>query len=189
MSGHQIKILEVLSLLEVSGYRFLKIKISSFQENAELYWLIDHETSVSLHDICHFDGAHRYRLSLQTTFDTFSSCYTSFITKTYRDSSKKLYFCCTETFYKQLEMIKNCQNLANLLSFDFIFPNLPRKDVLKEWENVEEINFALVKRSLEEEMETPDMIHILKHFLIQPQNIWKRKRKMKPIGNSMKRKL
>ncbi|MFC5540360.1 MAG: polysaccharide deacetylase family protein [Bacilli bacterium] len=138
MSVHNVKILELLSIHEVNGYSLLKLKVFSFKDQMELYWLIDHETGNALQEICKFRGAERYRLSLQTSFNAQTQRYTSFVTKTYRDSSQKMNFHCSAKFHRQLERIKNCQSITSLLSFDFLFPNLPKEETLNVLENVEE---------------------------------------------------
>ncbi|WP_342463219.1 polysaccharide deacetylase family protein [Ureibacillus sp. FSL K6-8385] len=139
MSVHNVKILELLSIHEVSGFHLLKLRIFATNDQSELYWLIDNETAKSLKEICKFQGVERYRLSLQTAVDPQNGQCSSSVTGTYRDASRKMNFRCSFKFHQQLEKIKNCYRIADLLSYDFIFPNLPKEDTLSVLKNAEEV--------------------------------------------------
>lgn len=135
MSIHKVKILELQSFHEVSGCRFLRLNVSFSNERSVLYWLVDEETSDALKEICSFQGFERYRLSMNATCDQRSGQHASSVTKTYRDTSKRMDFRCSFKYHEQLEKIKHCQSIEDLLALDFIFPNLPKEESISAIEH------------------------------------------------------
>lgn len=128
-----VTILELLSIEKVEDLHFLKLKVFSYTNNKVIYWLIDNDTSEALQKICDFNGNDRYRLSLQSTYNQNSNLFLSYVTKTYRDTSRRIDFQCSDQYREQLEKIKNCRSINHLLSLDFLYAILPKhQEVVKE---------------------------------------------------------
>lgn len=123
MSVHYVKLLELVAIESNNEKLYLHIKLFTEQE-FELFWEIDSDTANSLINISEFDGYHKYRLSLHTTWDTSKNQFISSLTKTYRDISERIYFACSIDYKNCLESIKNSESMNDLNKLPFVSMNL-----------------------------------------------------------------
>jgi peptidoglycan/xylan/chitin deacetylase (PgdA/CDA1 family) len=105
MSVYQGKLLELISIDITPNQSFLRIKLLSKHE-IEFQWEIDCETAENLRAVTELGGLHKYRLSLQSIGDSKTNKYTSFVTRTYRDQSNRIYFSCSEAYISGLNALK-----------------------------------------------------------------------------------
>lgn len=70
--------------------------------------------------ISHFNGGHKYRLSLHITSETSENQFISVLTKTYLNTSQRIYFNCSEEYKKSLEIIKNSSSINDLAKLPFL---------------------------------------------------------------------
>lgn len=132
------KIIELLSIETIHKHSFLKIKVTSFEEQI-FFWEVDQNIAQSLIEICQFHDPYRFRLSLQTTFDKRANQYISYVTKTYRDQSEKIHFHCSETYHNQLEKIKHCNNIEEFNVLPFLYETLPTHEELQKEQVLENV--------------------------------------------------
>ncbi|GAA0136264.1 hypothetical protein YSY43_31050 [Paenibacillus sp. YSY-4.3] len=103
---YQVKLLELHSVHKELNHSYLRVKLTSDQET-ELLWHIDEETAESLLSIIDPEGVYKYRLSFHSSWNSAKNQYESFLTKTYRDQSERVYFSCSEAYVSGLNAIKN----------------------------------------------------------------------------------
>lgn len=120
------KILELVAIEKRDETAFLRIKFP-FEQEEDLFWQVDRDTAENLMAISKFDENHKYRLSLHSTLNT-SKEYISYITKTYRDRSERIYFSCSIDYKKELDSIKNIQSICDIKKLPFIFSHLSKTD-------------------------------------------------------------
>lgn len=123
MSLYQGKVLQLVAIEKESETSYLRIKLSLEQE-VERLWEIDSMTAEHLQSICEFDGLHKYRISLHTTFDKNKKQYQCLITKTFRNHSHRFYFTCSVDYKNELEAIKDSQRIHDLDQLPFLSMNL-----------------------------------------------------------------
>lgn len=119
MSDSYGKVIELLAIERDTGAFALRIKLS-FSESAELLWLTDHETIANIATVSEFNGVHKYRLSLHTTWDAIQQQYIGSITRTYRDHGERLSFACSVQFRNELEAIKAIRHLDDVSTLSFL---------------------------------------------------------------------
>lgn len=113
MSVYPGKLLELLAVVTENNRSFLKVRLFSEQE-VELLWCIDDETAKSLHAVIEPEGNIKYRLSFHSSWDSAHNQYVSYLTKTFRDQSHKVYFGCSEDYVNGLRSIKNEEDTDQL---------------------------------------------------------------------------
>lgn len=94
-----VKVIELLAIENHDEKSYLRIKLS-FEEEYELCWEIDRDTANNLKNICQFNGNHKYRLSLHITSETSNNYFKSVLTKTYLNTSQRIYFNCSVEYKK-----------------------------------------------------------------------------------------
>src|SRR5690625_31788 len=97
MSVYHGKLLELLSIDEQSEKTFLRIRLT-FENDVELLWEIDTVTADKLKAVTVFNENDKYRLSLQSPWKSNTGQHVSFLTKTYREQSERIYFSCTKEY-------------------------------------------------------------------------------------------
>lgn len=130
MSVYQGKLLELLSIDSTPKQSFLHIKIVSEQEK-EFLWEIDYETAENLKTVTELGDIYKYRLSFQSIGESNTNRYTSFITKTYRDQSSRIYFSCSEAYVNGLHALKSNEQTNQINNFTTI-QNNPYPEILTE---------------------------------------------------------
>ncbi|WP_019637853.1 polysaccharide deacetylase family protein [Paenibacillus fonticola] len=115
MSVHvyQMKLLELHSVHRESNRSHLRLKLISDQVT-ELLWNIDEETAESLESIMESERIYKYRLSFHSSWNSAQNQYVSFLTKTYRDQSEKVYFPCSEAYVSGLNSIKSNEPVSQI---------------------------------------------------------------------------
>ncbi|CAH2717447.1 hypothetical protein BACCIP111895_04639 [Neobacillus rhizosphaerae] len=144
MAVYHGKVLELVAIEKSNEKSYLRIKLS-FEQEAELFWNVDSETAENLMTISQFDENHKYRLSLHTTLDTIKKHYISFITRTYRDKSDRIYFTCSSDYKNDLDSIKNTQSINDIKKFSFLSTNLSAIDE-KKIEQTNEQNKLVISK-------------------------------------------
>lgn len=119
MSDSYGKVIELLAIERDTEAFALRIKLS-LSESAELLWLTDHETIANIATVSEFDGVHKYRLSLHTTWDAIQHKYIGSITRTYRDHGERFLFACSVHFRNELEAIKAIRHLDVVSTLPFL---------------------------------------------------------------------
>lgn len=114
-----VKVIELLAIENHDEKSYLRIKLS-FEEEYELCWEIDRDTANNLKNICQFNGNHKYRLSLHITSETSNNYFKSVLTKTYLNTSQRIYFNCSVEYKKNLEAIKNSNSMNDLDLLPFL---------------------------------------------------------------------
>lgn len=120
MSVYPGKLLELLAVIIENNQSFLKVKLFSEQE-VELLWCMDEETAKSLQAIIEPEGHMKYRLSFHGSWDSTRNQYVSYLTKTFRDQSQKVYFVCSKDYVNGLYSIKNEEDIHQL---HFLTPSI-----------------------------------------------------------------
>ncbi|MBS4189926.1 polysaccharide deacetylase family protein [Bacillus sp. FJAT-49705] len=123
MSVYHGKILELVAIEKSNEKSYLRIKLS-FEQEDELFWEIDSDTAENLITISEFDENHKYRLSLHTTIDTNKKQYISYMTRTYREKSERIYFACSADYKNNLDSIKNTQSVNDFKKLPYLSSNL-----------------------------------------------------------------
>ncbi|QED49866.1 polysaccharide deacetylase family protein [Cytobacillus dafuensis] len=123
MSVYHGKILELVAIEKSNEKSYLRIKLS-FEQEDELFWEIDSNTAENLKTISVFDENHKYRLSLHTTLDTIKKQYISYMTRTYREKSERIYFACSADYKNNLDSIKNTQSVNDFENLPFLSAKL-----------------------------------------------------------------
>lgn len=115
MSVYPGKLLELLAVITDNNHSYLKIRLLSEQE-VELLWCIDDETAKCLLAVIEPEGTtkYKYRLSFHSSWDSTRNQYVSYLTKTFRDQSHKVYFACSEDYVNELRSIKNEEDTHRL---------------------------------------------------------------------------
>lgn len=119
MSDSYGKVIELLAIERDIEAFALRIKLS-FSESAELLWLTDHETIANIMTVSEFNGVHKYRLSLHTTWDAIQQQYIGSITRTYREHGERFSFACSVHFRNELEAIKAIRHLDDVSTLSFL---------------------------------------------------------------------
>lgn len=110
---YQVKLLELHSVHKELDQSYLRVKLTSDQE-LELLWHIDEETAESLLAVLEPEGVYKYRLSFHSSWNSVKNQYESFLTKTYRDQSERVYFSCSEAYVSGLNAIKNNEPVSEI---------------------------------------------------------------------------
>lgn len=110
---YQVKLLELHSVHRDSNQSYLRIKLISDQET-ELLWNIDDETAENLQAIIDSEGIYKYRLSFNSSWNPVQNQYESYLTKTYRDQSERIFFSCSEAYVSELNSLKNNESLKQI---------------------------------------------------------------------------
>ncbi|MNW45199.1 Peptidoglycan-N-acetylglucosamine deacetylase [compost metagenome] len=113
MSVYQGKLLELLSINTEDHRSFLQVRLSS-EQDVELRWHIDDVTAEGLRAVFEPDGIYKYRLSFHSLWDSSKQQYISYLTKTYRDQSDRIYFVCSEAYISGLMAIKNDETMPQI---------------------------------------------------------------------------
>lgn len=136
MSVYRAKLLELLSVEKEHNQSYLKIKLSYDQE-IELFWEIDNHTADHLVEIVEFQGSHKFRLSLHSSWNPIKEQHESYVTKTYRNHSEKIYFSCSEEYVSALQSVKYAGDISQMLALPFLSSNLPTETVKPEHAEVQ----------------------------------------------------
>lgn len=134
------KLLELLSIERDSVQAFLRVRLS-FEQEVELLWEIDDHTAESLESIEVLDDRYKYRLSFQGSWDPAKQGYISFLTKTHRDQSEKIYFSCSEKYAEGLNFIRSIETINDISALPF----LPVDQPADKPEQVEEKKPATIR--------------------------------------------
>lgn len=113
------KLLELLSIDKEANQPLLRVRLS-FEQDIELLWEIDHDTAENLQAVTMLEQSHKYRLSFHSSWDSINKQYVSFLTKTYRDQSEKIYFSCTEAYVNELNAIKSSEQMSQIQALPFL---------------------------------------------------------------------
>lgn len=119
MLAYHGKLLELLSIEQEANQPFLRIRLS-FEQDIELLWEIDHDTAENLKAVTTLGQSHKYRLSFYSSWDSTNNQYVSFLTKTYRNQSKKIYFSCSEVYINGLKSIKSSEKISHIHTLSFL---------------------------------------------------------------------
>lgn len=154
MSINYSKILELIAVEKTNEQTYLHIKLS-FTQEIDVYWKVDNDTAESLNAICQFNDNHKYRLSLQATYDKYTNQYISYVTRTYLANSNRLNFTCSQHFKNELEAIKQTQSIHELMELPFISTDLSLIDDTSSDSLIPDDD-TLVDESLIDEAHTED---------------------------------
>ncbi|WP_243297064.1 polysaccharide deacetylase family protein [Bacillus litorisediminis] len=132
MSVYNGKLLELLSVEQRAEKYVLRVRLF-FQRPFEFFWEIDDDTAAHIQKIVENKEPFKYRISFQSTWDHYKSQYVSFITRTYRDQSDRIFFPCSEEFAKGLGILKKMEPLQEINEFPFLF----REETIIETEKTE----------------------------------------------------
>ena len=113
MSVYLVKILELLSLNIEFDQSVLRVRLST-EHDVELLWEIDQFTAEHLKALTVLGGQYKYRLSFHSSWDSNKNHYISFLTKTYKDQSEKIYFPCSEAYVNGLKAIKCNEHITQI---------------------------------------------------------------------------
>ncbi|MFB4169093.1 polysaccharide deacetylase family protein [Virgibacillus sp. JSM 102003] len=127
MSDYQAKLIELVNIETDNDQSLLRINLS-FEQDTEMVWQVDQYTAENLRSASAFDQQYKHRISFHSSFDPIRKCYVSFLTRTHRDQSDKVYFCCSEEFVKALYAIKHTQSTNDLVNLNFLSRNLAEND-------------------------------------------------------------
>ncbi|WP_160118413.1 polysaccharide deacetylase family protein [Bacillus sp. V59.32b] len=134
------KLLELISIERKSEQSFLRVRLS-FEQEVDLLWEIDDYTAESLEAMTVFEDHFKYRLSFQGSWDQAKQEYISFLTKTHRDRSEKIYFSCSEKYVEGLNFIRSIESINEIHALPF----LPVDQPADEPEQVKEIKPVTVR--------------------------------------------
>lgn len=134
MSIYPGKLIELLSIDRKLGKSFLHIKLL-FKQEIELLWEIDNNTANLMESMIAFEESYKYRLSLNSSWDAAKNQYTSFITKTGKDYSERIYFPCSEEYHLRLHSIKNMKDLNILIDLPYISTTRSKSHKVKDTTN------------------------------------------------------
>lgn len=132
MAMYHMKIIELLDVTSFLEKSFIKIKLSFEQElELEFFWEIDDDTANHLKTVITFGEQEqsKYRLSFHRSWDSVKKQNVSFITKTYKDHSEKIYFPCSEEYVKKIKAIKDIQCIEEIGSLNFLYEKLPTEEI------------------------------------------------------------
>ena len=119
MLAYHGKLLELLSIEKEANQLFLRVRLS-FEQDIELLWTIDQDTAENLQAVTTLEQSHKYRLSFYSSWDPTNNQYISFLTKTYRDQSEKIYFSCAEAYVNGLNAIKSSEQMSQIQALPFL---------------------------------------------------------------------
>ncbi|MET3699676.1 peptidoglycan/xylan/chitin deacetylase (PgdA/CDA1 family) [Bacillus oleivorans] len=119
MSVYSVKLLELLSVEENGEKSFLQVRLL-FQSSNQFLWEIDRDTAANIQKIVDFQGSFKYRMSFQTSWDNHRNQYLSFLTRTFRDQSDRIYFPCSEEFAKGLDTLRKMEQISEIDTFPFL---------------------------------------------------------------------
>ncbi|MFD1039298.1 polysaccharide deacetylase family protein [Virgibacillus byunsanensis] len=131
MSVYYTKLIELLSVDIKSDIVFLRCRLS-VEEDVELLWEIDKDTADHLQAATTFDGSYKYRLSFHSSWDMVKKQHISFLTRTYRDKSDRIYFPSSEEFTNALNTIKQIQQISDIQNLSFLTVHQPPKEHTKQ---------------------------------------------------------
>ena len=131
MLAYHGKLLELLSIDKVDNSPFLRIRLS-FDQDIELLWEIDQDTADNLKAVTTLEQSHKYRLSFYSSWDSSNNQYVSFLTKTYRNQSEKIYFPCTEAYVNGLNAIKSSNRISQIQELPFVSTHPQPIDFVKQ---------------------------------------------------------
>ncbi len=127
MSDYQAKLIELVDIETDTDHSLLQIKLS-FGQDIEMVWKVDHYTAENLRSVSVFDQQYKHRISFHSSWDPIRKCYVSILTRTYRDQSDRVYFCCSEEFVNALHAFKLTQNTVDVDKLTFLSRKLPEID-------------------------------------------------------------
>lgn len=130
MSTYHSKLLELVSIEQNSTQPVLRIRLLVERE-VELLWKIDHDTAENLKAVTVFGESHKYRLSFHSSWDTITNQHRSFLTRTYRDQSERIYFACSEAYANGLKAIKSSEQIDTITNLPFLSSHSPSIDQLE----------------------------------------------------------
>lgn len=113
MSVYIVRLLELLSFDIEYNQSVLRVKLSA-EHDVELLWEIDQYTAEHLKALTVLGGQYKYRLSFHSSWDSNKNHYISFLTKTYKDQSEKIYFPCSEAYVNGLKAIKCNEHITQI---------------------------------------------------------------------------
>lgn len=113
------KLLELLAVEKKANKYYLHTSLS-FNVTTEFLLEVDNKTAANLLAVTSFEGKDKYRLSLHSFWDSAQKEYISYVTKTYRDQSERIYFSCSEEYANNIGSIKNSQHITDLLALPYI---------------------------------------------------------------------
>ncbi|MBP1949302.1 polysaccharide deacetylase family protein [Virgibacillus litoralis] len=131
MSVYHGKLIELLDIETNEEQSFLRVKLS-FEQDTELILKVTNNTAESLKEITTADQHYKHRLSFHSSWDPIRKCYVSFLTRTYRDQSDKVYFACSEEYVKALHEIKLIQRTEDIENIACLSFNQLENDELKQ---------------------------------------------------------
>ncbi len=119
MQAYQGKLLELVAIDTEASQPFLQIRLT-FEQDIELLWKIDADTANHLKAVTALGQSHKYRLSFSSFWDANHHQYVSFLTRTYRDQSEKVYFPCSEAYVNGLNAIKYSEQISHIQALHFL---------------------------------------------------------------------
>ncbi|SDQ07590.1 polysaccharide deacetylase family protein [Virgibacillus salinus] len=152
MSVYHGKLIELIDIETNAEQSFLRVKLS-FEQDTELIWKVTNNTAESLKEITTSDQHYKHRLSFYSSWDPIRKCYVSFLTRTYRDQSDKVYFACSEEYVKalhEIKLIQKTEDIENIacLSFNQLesveLEQAPKQDVSKPKKYKHKMTWAAV---------------------------------------------
>ncbi len=105
MSVYIAKVLELLSVETKLNQSYLKLRLLA-EEDVDLLCHIDDMTAANLKKILDDGKVFKYRLSLSSSWDPTKKRYESFVTKTYLQTSERIYFECSADYADKLNAVK-----------------------------------------------------------------------------------
>lgn len=121
------KLLELLSIERTPDKSYLHLRLS-FIEPVEFLWKIDHETADNLIAVTSSEGSYKYRLALQSSWNSTQKKNMSFITRTFRDQSEKIYFSCSEEYINGINAIKSVDLISDIYALSNVSIDIPQID-------------------------------------------------------------
>ncbi|MGM7683890.1 polysaccharide deacetylase family protein [Cytobacillus sp. Hm23] len=140
MSVYHGKLLELLSIESKLNKSFLRVKYS-FEQDIELLWEVDNETAMSLKSSTDFSGNCKYRLSFQNSWNSNIQQHISYITRTYRNHSDKVYFSCSNEYVQLLKAIKQSKQIKQVFN-DKLIPAAIDEGLLENTQQPKGINLS-----------------------------------------------
>lgn len=119
MQAYHGKLLELVAIDTEANQPFLQIRLS-FEQDIELLWKIDADTANHLKTVTTLGQSHKYRLSFSSFWDADQHQYMSFLTRTHRNQSEKIYFPCSEAYVNGLNAIKYSEQINQIQALHFL---------------------------------------------------------------------
>lgn len=113
------KLFELLAIVKKANKSYLHTRVS-FNTTNEFLFEIDEETAENLIAVTSFEGKEKYRLALHCFWDSAQHVYISYITKTFRDQSERIYFSCSKEYAKKIDSIKDCHQITDLIALPYL---------------------------------------------------------------------